>query len=262
MEQKKVYDVVLLGATFYSVGYSASSDKACLIIDSRSVVGSEFAAALKANATRLRDYSPNTNEFREKLLSKDLLKENGKIHVTATSLDLAEYMYNHELDVLLETQIIAVSKDDIGYSVSIFNRDGYSTVKARTVIDTRTVDAEGSYKTLGLVLAGGSRFPKVPSEIGFVQAERNENEPIFHMYVKAEDTIITAKEKMRDIIEKSDFFEGWHACSIAPSFATHYPNGVVSLVLQDGVKRIVSASFDDILSAMERGECDAASDVV
>lgn len=259
MTREYNYDTVLLGATFYSAAYAIKGND-CLIIDRRSVVGNEFAAALKASPCKMREYLPITQKFMKRLTDNGILCSDGRLQIVATSLELASFMFEALCDVLLETEIISVEKNAQSYSICIFNRDGYQTVTAKNVIDTRCISHCDSYNTLGLLLAGGDIFPTVPDKIGFMYEERNNKEPIFHLYLDNSDTIMTAKDKMSRLIENTDYFKGWQACSIAPSFATHYPKGIVKYTLDNGVKIRISSSYGNILDAMEGGEADAAAD--
>ena len=82
---------------------------------------------------------------------------------------------------------------------------------------------------------------------------------IFHLLLSKGDDNISAREKMRKVIERTDILEDWQAGALASCFAWHYPNGSVCEPADSGVLRIASASFGNLLSAMEGGFRDAAA---
>lgn len=252
-------ETVLFGATFYAVSYVAAASEKCLIIERKSIVGSDFAACLNAAECTTAEYSPMTCSFRAKLIKSGILLENGNIHIVPVSLMLSEFILEHHLSILLETEIVYVQKKGDHFCIRIFSRDGFQTIIARKIIDTDAFAAEGAYRTLGLMLVNGTKPLVIPEQIGFVQKERFADEWIFHLRLSQDDNTVSAREKMRDIIERTDILGDWQAGGVGACFAWHYPNGSVREWTENGVLRIASASFGNLLSAMEGGFQDAAA---
>lgn len=247
-------DTILIGATYYAVGYAYASERECLILDKRSVVGADFSASLVAEPC------PNVKgEFADLLKSKGILNEDGRIHIVPCAAELGKFIVNHKLNVLLETEILSVIKVDSGFEVTVFNRDGMGKIFAKNVINTEGVYAEGSSRTLGAVLVNGTSFLSVPKELGYIQYERDESEPIFHLNLGEKDDMVTAREKMRLVIDEGNRFGDWQIAAVASEIAWHYDR-VVRMKMDDGTLNVSSASFGDIISAMEGGVHNAISD--
>lgn len=197
-------------------------------------------------------------EFAGILRSKGILSENGRIHIVPCAAELGRFIVNHKLDILLETQILSVARADKGFEVTIFNRDGMQKIFAKNVINTENILGEGALRTLGAVLVNGTSSLSVPDELGYIQYERNESEPIFHLKLDEKDDMVTAREKMRLVIDGGNRFGDWQIAAVASEIAWHYDH-VVRMITDDGMLNVLSASFGNIISAMEGGTHDAIS---
>lgn len=251
------YDTILLGATFYSAGYAARSKGKCLVIDRRGVVGSDFCACLKSNVPCDTEVDL-VSDFRKKLSELGIIASNGRIHIVPCAMELARFYLEKDIDILLETEVMSVEKKEKGFLIRIFNRDGLSEIEADKIIDT-----EGRYvgkvkRTLGAMIVAGTVEPKIPEEIGHIMRERYDSELLFHIVLDEKDDMATAREKMRDVVEKTELLGDWQIASVSSDFAWHY-DGKTKTTLENGVFSIPSSSFGDIISAMEGGARDASA---
>ncbi len=82
------YDAILIGATFYSAGYAAKTKEKCLVLDRRTVVGSDFAACLNSSVPKYSDIDL-VSDFRNKLEENGIISSNGGIHIVPCAMELA-----------------------------------------------------------------------------------------------------------------------------------------------------------------------------
>lgn len=133
---KKHYSTILLGATYYSLGY-ASSHSDCLILEESQTIGGDFHAGLHP----VHSENAPDNEMGEIMREYgvwttagfDLLKAQMVVHEYA-SRKLADGM-----ELLLDCRIICAEQRKDGVSVSFITNQGISDVTADRLIDT-TVD--------------------------------------------------------------------------------------------------------------------------
>ena len=246
-------DTVLIGATFFSAGYAASAKEDCLIVERRSVVGAEFAAALIANAP----HKP-CGIFAEHLKELGIIAPSGGLHIVPCSIELGRFLLEQNIKLLLETEALSVTRSGDAFELTIFNRDGMQKIRATRFINTESMAASGAYRTLGAILVGGTASISLHEELGYIQYERSEEEPIFHLRLDEGDDIVSAKEKMRAVIDSGAYFGDWQIGAVASEIAWHYEYPTI-VTLPDGRVSAPSSSFMDIISAMEGGASYAAS---
>ncbi len=136
---KKRYATVLIGASYYALGY-ASAHADCLILGQTQTVGDEFHACLRpveassagraemdtALGTLLREYGAWTDA------GFDVLKAQPVAHEYAARL-IAKGQ-----DILLDTRVLSVAKTPDGFAVEYFCNEGACRVEADSVLDTTT----------------------------------------------------------------------------------------------------------------------------
>ncbi len=251
------FDTILLGATFYSAGYAAKSKEKCLVIERKTIVGSDFCACLKSNAPCEADVD-FVADFRKKLTDAEIISSDGGIHIVPCAMELARFYLEKEIDILLETEVINIKKIENGFLIKIFNRDGVSHIETKKIIDTEGRYIDGGIRTLGAMLVSGTSVPSIPEDIGFIMKERYDSELLFHLYLNEDDDMVSAREKMRDVIEKTSLLGDWKIASVSSEFAWHYEKTAFE-TLDGGMLAVPSASYSDIIAAMEGGARDAAS---
>lgn len=245
---------VLIGATFFSAGYASHAKNDCLILERKSVVGSDFVDCMNSVLCLPGD-RPRFPEFHAELIERNLLNEEGYMHVAGYSAVLAEYLLKTSAYILMETETISVVWKTGKYEVQFFNADGFQTVTADTVIDTNGVPYKRSFRTLGAAIANGTVDPMTWNDDRFfVQKGLFDGEYTLHLRLNEEDDELSARLKMQALLEGDDQPIGdWKVAAVASTIAWHYPLGSFREEPETGAPRIPSAAYGDPIAAMEGG---------
>ena len=245
---------VLIGATFFSAGFASHAKDDCLILERKSVVGSDFADCMKASLCLPGD-RPRFPEFHAELIARNLLNEEGRVHISAYSAVLADYLLKTNAYILMETETLSVVWKSGKYEVQFFNADGLQTITADLVIDTNPVPYKRSFRTLGAAIVNGTTDPMTFSDDRFfVQKGLLENEYILHLYLDENDNDLSAHLKMQKFLEGEDRPIGdWKVAAVASTIAWHYPLGAFRMEPETGAPVIPSTASLDPIAAMEGG---------
>ena len=137
---KKHYSTIVLGATYYGLGY-ASAHPDCLILEEFQTVGGDFhhclhpvsmdADGLHAWGTQLGKLMREHGAWTED--GFDLLKASPVAH------EFVARRMTDGMDILLDAHIISVDKNETGVTVTYITNEGISSVTAGRLVDA-TVD--------------------------------------------------------------------------------------------------------------------------
>lgn len=240
------YDTIILGATYLAAGIAEELQESCLIVERRPQAGYEFINALR--------FGPG---YGEKLVSekaKDLFKkfeEKGAFHGERICLfDCASCLYQmlENKNVLLNTEIVSVTKDGEGFRVQIHGVSGYRTFYAKRVIDTRVLPDMIHSKTLNLLINSKNH----PSRILPYASEAKYGYPgdvLIKIPVRADAGYAEARKQVKQFLENMP--AGYKATLVADCFdwaiKQSYPK------LKDGIYYLPSARFLGPLSAFDAG---------
>lgn len=251
-----MYDTVLIGATFFAAGYALTAPESTLIVEPRSVVGSDFAGCFLANPCSAAN-SEAAQTFLREVTKRGWLDQEGHPHIVPFGAMLAHCLREREIPVWLETEVLHL--DD--RTVTLFDRDGYKTVTAGRVIDTRPVITDGAYASLAVNLIGGSGDPRCDNT-----AERwclkgaFDGEYYLHCRTLPQETAYAARRRIEaGIASGTRLPAGWQAATMATCLAWHYPQPVYRQ--ENGVTVIPSASFGDPIAALEGGAVYAVQNI-
>lgn len=148
---KKHYARIILGASYYALGYESAHDD-CLILEQSQTVGSEFHQTVRPAKVRGGEESPLCGLMREYGVltddSFDQLKAQAVVH-EYVSRRLGEGM-----QLVLDAHIISVTTSDEGAIVSFIDNEGISTVTADRLIDTtdECISSAGEVKCVSKTL--------------------------------------------------------------------------------------------------------------
>lgn len=137
---KKHYNCVVLGATYYGLGY-ASAHPDCLILEEFQTVGGDFHHSL--HPVRMDDAAAQARDSELGRLMRqygvwtetdfDLLKASPVAH------EYVAQKLTAGMDVLLDARIISVDKNETGVTVTFITNEGIQSVSAGRLVDA-TVD--------------------------------------------------------------------------------------------------------------------------
>jgi len=252
------YDVVILGATSAALGVASELKQRhkILIINKTSMVAYEFINAYKVGVNWDRD--PETELSKD--IKRELIKEGiiscEKTHIYSAGPLFYKFFKDLDVDILLETEIISVQKEECDYRISVFNIGGHKTIKANYIIDTTEQQAGIESKSLNCLVVNKKKdeFPSV---------EMDEIE----IYREADKIINTAVMKYKCPLDftlykaRHELIEKWRN---RPKEATDWKIAAIGLcfdvVPQVGFKQIdkyhfvlPSAYYDNPLAAIDAG---------
>lgn len=156
----KIYDTVLLGTGFASLGFAVARGN-CLIIEERENCDNAFSLPLRG--FEKSEHLPATAVAKalEKTLYDLGVIENGKMNPSALECGLCEHIVRSGVDVLIRTRVISVTHDGAIYHLRIINGGGISTVLARQILDTGATGTPISLTALFMTTSPASDLPIV-----------------------------------------------------------------------------------------------------
>lgn len=149
------YDLVLIGATFLSVGIAKGYKGNCLIIEPKAKPGYEFIDSFAETTGYDKECVTEDGKNLKKYFSEEGLLENP--FIPEWTAFLSNYICKNNIHVLLFTNVLKLEEIENSKKLTIFNSLGRSEILADKVIDTRTNSF--SYKTLNAVIYGDEFFP-------------------------------------------------------------------------------------------------------
>lgn len=144
------YDLVVLGATFLSLGLVKGYKGKSLIIESKAKPGYEFIDAFyNGENYENKCETAEGKAFKEYFEKAELLK---KAFIPEWTAFVSDYICKNNIPVLLFTNVLKIEDTDNCKKLTIFNSAGKSEILAEKIIDTRTNSFE--FKTLNAVVYG------------------------------------------------------------------------------------------------------------
>ena len=158
MNTGKIYDVIVLGATFAAAGIAARLGQRCLVLERGLRAGSEFVGALQFGAGY--DRSVRGKEARQ-LWEALQQEENGRF-----CCDAQIYPFFSPDHTRFATEIVSVEEKDGVFQCVTHGVDGYGSFEARQVVDTRTHGETVTAKTYNLLVKSDEIpcFPNISAE--------------------------------------------------------------------------------------------------
>ncbi|CAG7634149.1 hypothetical protein ACFQI7_18690 [Paenibacillus allorhizosphaerae] len=132
------YPVLVYGATFAGLGIAAALKDRALVAERSALVGHEFIAAYHSGESWAANplHSTAAKDLRTELASRNLLSENGGVHLPAMAPVLFHRIRKLGLQATMMTEIVDVKVSKKGYDVTLFNASGLQQVTVDHLIDT------------------------------------------------------------------------------------------------------------------------------
>lgn len=150
----KKYDLVLIGATFLSVGIAKAYKGKCLIIEPKAKPGYEFIDSFAETTGYDKECVTEDGRNLKKYFCDEGLLDNP--FIPEWTAFLSNYICKNNIDVLIFTSVLNIEQIENTNKLTIFNSLGKGEILADKVIDTRTNSF--SYKTLNAVIYGDEFF--------------------------------------------------------------------------------------------------------
>lgn len=129
-------DTVLLGASFYAIGYAASHAES-LIVEETEILGNDYEGHFRvpiceSNAT----FDQISSNFRSFLQKKGVISDSGHVDILSLATVICAYVKEKHLPILLDSFLVSAEKQKIGYRLSIFTNGGIYNILTKNLIDT------------------------------------------------------------------------------------------------------------------------------
>lgn len=134
---KPHYPLLVYGATFAGLGIATAAKDRTLLVERTALVGSEFIASY--NPGEGWDSQADTSaarQLRDELVQRNLLSDNGKVHLPAIAPVLFRHIRHNGLNVRMMTEIVDIAARGQSYEVTLFNASGLQRITADHIIDT------------------------------------------------------------------------------------------------------------------------------
>lgn len=263
----KFVQTIVIGATAFGCAYADMHPENCMILESSMLIGSEFSAVFRCNPVNINaELSKSGKDFRDELLRRNLVNEQGRISIIPISGMLSERLVTNNIPVQLMSCIESIDKTEEGYRILYFGMDGYSSVCCKYIIDTTQtgtchalVKNFNYVKSLSAMLSADAlvnmkEICKVINDNVSVMQGRFETELVFRVYTDKNENYSNARESM--FLEWARISEkelcGLRIASISAFFDYEYENHV-DVMVDDDFRWIPSASYHDVLEAFEAG---------
>lgn len=209
----KSYSTVVISAGYAGIGYGLCNDNV-LILEKGEMPGSDFHSVLRPSDKLTAPKTDKGKEFLAFLAKNDVIKE-GFADILEMSLALCKYidLQPKRPEILLDAQLIEVSKKDDGFEVEYRANTGVHTVKAKHVIDTSFLcdsareNANIEKKLLHIYLSNmpdgyKESISKAYNDVMFYD-NFYENEAVVSFGFSPKTTIFEAREAIEKSFEKA-----------------------------------------------------------
>lgn len=238
------YDLVIIGATFLSLGLAESCNGNCLIIEQKAKPGYEFIDAFRISQSYDAEcVTEKGHEFKEYLQKSELLE---KAFIPEWTAYVSDYICKNNIRILLFTNVLSVDDCQDGKRITIFNSNGKSTVQARKVVDTRTKTF--GKKSLNAVICGD--LPEALKNAAVTYKDGNIAVAEFIMPQKC--TYPAARQKLfSEWGNRPESFKNATIAAVAEEFCLR--SDVEERKIDENYFEFYSAYYDDPLIAFDKG---------
>lgn len=221
-------DHLIIGATFWGIGYAAGSKGSTLVIEKSIRLGHEFIDCFKfGDSWDCSCLTPEGEAFKGELKQRNILSDAHKPILQACCPMLSRAAAGHGLHLLLGTKLLSVEKTEKGYFVEAYNASGIMRIHAGQVLDTAAAGSHFQRKSINAMLDAGPRKvePFANGEFALYTAERPDA-AYLKFYVDKQDSLMTARQKLYDRLYRGvPELAGYRIVSTATVFDYDYSGG-------------------------------------
>lgn len=257
------YEILILGSTFAGLGAAYACRSNMLVLDRRTQIGYEFINSFDPGEHWNRiDLSSEGEKLKKELLDRDILSENGLIHLPAAAPLMYHRISRDEVPILLMTEVINIQQKSGVFEVEIFNVSGSHSFRALrildTVFDTRLQSVyrpEVISKSINAMLYNVESEDQMPSgwskEVRFFRGKLP-GEVILKLRLDEKDDWISARCKLHQLWEnRPDFLKRWTIAAVADCFEQTVQKGPMDVTENWSI--LPSAAYRNPLEAFEAG---------
>ncbi|MCK9478641.1 MAG: hypothetical protein M0R40_03960 [Firmicutes bacterium] len=133
-----MYDILVIGTTFYGLGVAQQNAKNTLVIDRGTKLGYEFINTFNPGdgCEKEKGLSAVAAMFLKKMKNKRIFHENGLYHLPALEPMLCAWADHFGITPYFMTDIVSITPKGDGFAVVLNTVSGLKTVMAAKILDT------------------------------------------------------------------------------------------------------------------------------
>ena len=224
---EKWYDYLLIGATFWSVGFAQAAKGSCCIVEPRTRVGYEFIDAFQIEQQDVLCVTEEGRAFQTELKRRGIIRDGALALQQACAPMLCHTLKESGVDILFTAEVTEIVQTDQGYQASLFTPSGILPMRAGYVADTtaRSVHARKhqTRKWINAMLYADCR--DVESYDDWYQITPGEREEIAYLRVpvSVDATWDEARTALFTLLRRREPpLRGYRLISIASAFSYEY----------------------------------------
>lgn len=255
---REYYPVIVLGSTFAGLGAAYANKENTLVIDRSALVGYEFINSYRpGEAWNDVALSGEGMGLKEELLQRNILSEQGKVHIPAVAPVLYNRIKEDGLHVLFLTDIVEICSTGDGYELQVYNTSGFRKIKTDRIVDTRADNIPQQLikgKSIHAMLH--CEDENVPLPGNNEQAEflegKQKGEVILRFFLDAKDDWASARAKLhRFWMNRPEEWKSWVIAAVASTFDIAVEKGPG--MVDENWCWLPSSAYSNPLAAFEAG---------
>lgn len=248
-------DTLIVGATAVGLALADRLKQHCVVVGNGYSAAAEFADAMAtAPIDMTHDFTGLAGEIKAELCERAILSEDGRIHPLAVAGVMARRYLLTGCMLLCGAVLTSVEKTDGGYHCTVFTpEEGYRVYECRRVIDTLVHGFMDCEKTLAVLLQGDGTLTEFTEEKLSLTRGRFADEFVLRFTVGRDDDMPTVQKQVHSWLLQNRARIGQATVATnALEFGYRFVSPVETE--RDGVCYLPSASYDNVLAAIEGGE--------
>ncbi len=256
--------LLIYGATAAGIGLLLKHHPHALLVERSAQVGHEFVAAFHAGMNWQQEpQSATPQTLRKEMLRRNLLTEDGLVHLPPVAVLLLNLIKQEKLPVRLMTRVVEVQPVADGFEVTVQSADGLQKITAERIVDT-TSHCESAphfapvplFRNLNAMLfcnQPSAAVPMLEKGEGEIVLGRFPGEIILKLALNEQDDWISARRKMHDFWKhRSASLAPWTMAAIADRFEMGVEAGPHTV--EQSWQWLPSCAYDNLLAAMDAGQ--------
>lgn len=257
------YDLMIIGSTFAGMGAAYASTGRMLVLESSPQVGYEFINSFNPgkdwNKTELSGVSA---ALKKELLEREILLENGSVHLPAIAPFLYDRIKKDNIPVLLMTDLVNVQIKENGFEVEAYNASGFIKFKTSRILDTtfntriqHTCKPEILSKSINAILYNPEEDPTelfMWDETAQLVRGKFPGEVILKLKIRNDADWVSARHQMHKFwAGRPDRIRSWVIAAVADYFEMNMKTGPESVGINWNI--LPSCAYHNPLEAFEMG---------
>jgi hypothetical protein len=253
----------IYGATFAGLAIASAAPDVTYLAEPTALVGSEFIASFNpGDCWENSLISDEANALRDDLLRRNLLSENGRVHLPPIAPVLFQLIREKNLNVKMMTKIIDVQPSSKGYEITLYNSSGLQKIEAGSIIDTTATRASNpahqvdiEYRKINAMLhcADPQELPELDDESVELAQGLFSGEVILKLDVNVNDGWMEARQKLHEYwLHRPKVLSPWILAAVADSFEIGVAKDAHQVA--DNWTWFPSAGYSNLLQAFDAGQ--------